>query len=102
MRPMAGSLFVKLMKNQIEVPKEALSLRSMGGEGEVFPEKGDPVDFRVEGTIRKVKEGYCVVDVKFINGQRPGPPEREFIPEEDGEEAALREMAASADAAMEY
>ena len=86
------------MRNQIEVPKEALSLPGMSGE--VFPEKGDPVDFHVEGTIRKVEEGWCLVDVKFVNGKRPGPPEREFIPEEG--EAELAEMAATADAALEY
>jgi hypothetical protein len=90
------------MKNQIEVPKEALSLRQLGGEGEVFPEKGDPVDFHVEGTIRKVNEGWCLVDVKFINGKRPGPPEREFIPEVSDQEDDLRSLAENADAAMEY
>ena len=58
------------------------------------------MDFRVEGTIRKVNEGWCLVDVKFVNGQRPGPPEREFIPED--EEANLQEMAAAADATEEY
>ena len=88
------------MRNQIEVPRDALGIRNLADAGDVLPEKGDPVDFRVEGTIRSVKEGYCVVDVKFVNGQRPGPPEREFIPEEG--EAELAEMAATADAALEY
>jgi hypothetical protein len=89
------------MKNQIEVPQDALSLRAIGGN-DVLPEKGDPVEFRVEGTIRKVNEGWCLVDVKFINGQRPGPPEREYIPERSDEEDDLRSMAENADAAMEY
>ena len=81
------------MRNTIEVPQDALSLPYEGNE--TLPQKGDPVDFRVEGTIRKVNDGWCLVDVKFVNGQRPGPPAREFIPEE--EERELREMATEAD-----
>lgn len=83
------------MKNTIEVPKSALAIPIMAGteDGEVSPEKGDPVSFHVEGTIRTVEDGYCVVQVKFINGKRPGP---EFISEED-EEDDLRSMAENAD-----
>jgi hypothetical protein len=84
------------MRNTIEVPQEALSLRS-GDNGEVLPEKGDPVNFMVEGTIRKVNEGWCLVDVRFINGHRPGPPENEFIREESDEEDDLRSLAENAD-----
>jgi hypothetical protein len=93
------------MKNQIEVPKDALSLKFGADERMVYPEKGDPVEFRVEGTIRKVHEGSCTVDVKFINGMRPGPgrEEPEFIPSEVSEEEdALRTMAEAADAGASY
>lgn len=80
------------MKNTIEVPQDALSIPYEGKEA--IPQKGDPVDFRVEGTIRKVNEGWCLVDVKFVNGKRPGPPETEFF---NDEEASLGIMAEAAD-----
>lgn len=81
------------MKNTLEVPQSALSV------SDVNPEKGDPVSFHVEGTIRKVNEGWCEVQVKLINGKRPGPAEGEFI---EGEGDELASMAEKADAEEGY
>ena len=80
------------MKNTLEVPQSALSI------DDVDPEKGDPVSFHVQGTIRKVNDGWCEVQIKLINGKRPGPEANEFIDEGD----ALDGMAASADAEEQY
>ena len=87
------------MHNTLEVPQSALSLPGPEGN-KVMPEKGDPVSFHVEGTIRKVHEGWCEVQIKFINGKRPGPEEGEFIDTEEGD--TLTNLAKAADASENY
>lgn len=40
-------------------------------EGEL-PEVSDPVSFNVEAVVKSISGGNAIVNVRFINGERPG------------------------------
>lgn len=98
----------------IKVPLKSLRLPgiypgSVGPDGkeekEVLPEAGDPVSFSVEGVVTGVTDDMGDVEVRFINGERPGAQDAEGAenggatknPEAD-EAASLAKMAEEADA----
>ena len=73
----------------------------MGDEGDekaVTPEVNDPVSFTVEGVVKSVKGSNAEVEVRFINGERPGG--KDDKPEKDAEpsDEDLSKMAEEADA----
>lgn len=94
----------------IKVPLKSLRLPGiypgMTGEGEeekeVLPEAKDPVSFSVEGVVTAVNGDMADVEVRFINGERPGEQEKHEASEskttEADEEANLTKMAMEADA----
>jgi hypothetical protein len=62
------------------VPAQALA------EGGAEPEIGDEVSAQVEGTVRKVRDGYVWAEVTKVNGEevkepteKEGPPKRESV-----------------------
>lgn len=88
----------------IRVPSKAISLpRGMMASGsdreeDIAPEPGDPVSFHVEGIVRSCGDGYCEIEPRFINGERPegGEPKKEAKATKT-EEESLEEAAAAAD-----
>lgn len=97
----------------IKVPLNALRLPGIypgmdGGdeEKEVLPEQNDPVSFSVEGVVSKVVGDMAEVNVRFVNGQRPGEAEPAAEKSEESEMSedemqAAAEMADAGDYAEE-
>jgi hypothetical protein len=67
-------------------------------EGEL-PEVNDPVSFNVEAVVKSISGGNAVVNVRFINGERPGHSKTEEESEEpmDTSEDDLAKAAKMAD-----
>ena len=65
----------------------------------VSPEVNDPVSFSVEGVVKSVSGELAEVEVRFINGERPGQNETTEPDkgEEEPSEEELGKMAAKAD-----
>lgn len=89
----------------IKVPLKSLRLPGgigsipMGEESEqesVSPEVNDPVSFSVEGVVKSVSGEVADVEVRFINGERPGQSEAKEE-EKDPTEEELGKMAKKAD-----
>lgn len=91
----------------IKVPLKSLRLPcgigSIPMEGEeqetVSPEVNDPVSFSVEGVVKSVSGEVADVEVRFINGERPGQNEANEPDKGKGEptEEELGKMAEKAD-----
>ena len=91
----------------IKVPLKSLRLPGgigampMGEESEqeaVSPEVNDPVSFSVEGVVKSVSGEVADVEVRFINGERPGQSEGEADKgEKEPSEEELGKMAEKAD-----
>lgn len=67
----------------IQIPSSTLAVTDynapMPKEGEtrpkIEPQKGDPVEFRVKGSIQAIAGGVATVAVAFINDERPEVPD---------------------------
>jgi hypothetical protein len=67
-------------------------------EGEL-PQVSDPVSFNVEAVVKSITGGNAVVNVRFINGERPGENEADEEAKEpkDTSEEDLAKAAKMAD-----
>lgn len=86
---------------KIKVPLNSIIIKRWnGGEDEekITPSEGDPVDFSVEAVVSSISGGIAEVDIRFINGERPGQSEAEADKgEKEPSEEELGKMAEKAD-----
>jgi hypothetical protein len=65
-----------------------------------LPEVNDPVSFNVEAVVKSISGDNAVVDVRFINGERPGKneaTEKEEMPQKETSDEDLAKAAKAAD-----
>ena len=68
----------------IQVPAAALAVTDYSApmadaekeRPKIQPQKGDPIDFRIRGSIQAITGGMATVNVAFVNDQRPEMPDQ--------------------------
>lgn len=87
---------------KIKVPLNSIIIKRWNGgddEEKITPSVGDPVDFSVEAVVSSISGGIAEVDIRFINGERPGQNESNEPDkgEKEPTEEELGKMAEKAD-----
>lgn len=92
---------IKVPLKSLRLPGGIMSQTSSEEDSEgVTPEVNDPVSFSVEGVVKTVTGDIADVEVRFINGERPGESEateKQKEKPEDNTESELLKQAEKAD-----
>lgn len=94
-------MIIKVPLKSLRLPGNVMSPVSAEEDAEgVTPEVNDPVSFSVEGVVKTVSGDVADVEVRFINGERPGESEateKQKEKPEDNTENELLKQAEKAD-----
>jgi hypothetical protein len=64
---------IKVPLSSVTIERYPMAMTSEGdGPKKITPEVNDPVDFRIEGVVTSISGDTAEIDVRFLNGERPG------------------------------
>jgi hypothetical protein len=90
---------------ELNIPLKSLRIPGQFSQEEAeegdLPQVNDPVSFNVEAVVKSISGDNATVDVRFINGERPGKSEADEEKKMNPKDKEDEDLAKAAEAADE-